>query len=496
MTRFLIIFIILIVTLNNLSANNIQVSAPTLTGENRTEGYVYITFDLSWANSWRGTEANNWDAAWVFAKYRVGNGEWKHVKLHNTGHIAGSGTPATIDIGLRDDKQPFEPTGNPGVGVFMYRSAEGFGTFSTTGNKLRWNYTAEGITAGATVEVRVFAIEMVYVREGEFTAGASTYAHYYDYHLTTINTPDARVTATWENRAGGYPVGINNISSQRDVKPEYSDWPNGYKAFYCMKYEVSQQQIVDFFNTLTNEQVNNIRYWVYGQYRYMITQDGPGNITTSLPNVACNQLSTYSSGAYADWACLRPMTELEFEKACRGPLMATPGDFAWGTDGVVSIYNYSPYELSYRDTESEGIASNYSDNLGNAFYSNTNNNGNDFTIYGPLRVGIFAANGANTGRVTSGASYWGIMELSGNLEEICINLDDATGRIYRGNNGDGMLGANGYHNVEGWPLNNGFLARGGSWYQSANEMRVASRYNFYFGYSIYSGFRAVRSPAQ
>ena len=37
------------------------------------------------------------------------------------------------------------------------------------------------------------------------------------------------------------------------------------------------------------------------------------------------------------------------------------------------------------------------------------------SIDGPLRVGIFAANSLNTGRITAGASYYGIMELSGNL---------------------------------------------------------------------------------
>src|SRR5438094_698442 len=31
-----------------------------------------VTFDLSWQNSWRnaGTTAANWDAAWVFIKWR------------------------------------------------------------------------------------------------------------------------------------------------------------------------------------------------------------------------------------------------------------------------------------------------------------------------------------------------------------------------------------------------------------------------------------------
>jgi hypothetical protein len=33
-----------------------------------------------------------------------------------------------------------------------------------------------------------------------------------------------------------------------------ANWPNGFNAFYCMKYEVSQQGYVDFLNTLTYTQ--------------------------------------------------------------------------------------------------------------------------------------------------------------------------------------------------------------------------------------------------
>jgi len=35
--------------------------------------------------------------------------------------------------------------------------------------------------------------------------------------------------------------------------------------------------------------------------------------------------------AYLDWACLRPSSELEYEKACRGAnVSSTTGEFAWG----------------------------------------------------------------------------------------------------------------------------------------------------------------------
>jgi hypothetical protein len=98
-----------------LFANNITISNPSLTTGNGNEGYSFVTFDLSWENSWRlSSGASNWDAAWVFVKYRVGSGEWLPANLHNTGHIAGTGTPADITVGLVDDTLAFHADFNPG----------------------------------------------------------------------------------------------------------------------------------------------------------------------------------------------------------------------------------------------------------------------------------------------------------------------------------------------------------------------------------------------
>lgn len=44
---------------------------------------------------------------------------------------------------------------------------------------------------------------------------------------------------------------------------------------------------------------------------------------------------------------------------------------------------------------------------------NASANNNAGAIQGPVRVGIYAT--ANSGRDTAGATYWGVMEMSGNL---------------------------------------------------------------------------------
>ena len=491
LTKSAAVFALLLLGLT-VHANNITLGTPGLTGENRSQGYVFVTFDLSWENSWReSTGAANWDAAWVFVKYRIAGGDWQHAKLHNTGHLAGAGTPATVSARLVDDDTPFEPTGNPGLGVFIHRSADGVGAFTNTGVKLRWNYSADGIIDGASVEVRIFAIEMVYVREGAFNVGGGGGNN--AFISTTISTADATAaplgSGALGGEAGGYPTG--------QVAPDNASWPNGYAAFYCMKYEITQQQYVDFLNTLTQDQANARYLNATGSYRNQVSGNTVGSYATTLPDVACNYLSWADGTAYADWSGLRPMTELEFEKACRGDQPAVGGEYAWGTSNVVANGYYQRYTLNNEGSANEGIATNYSTTEGNAvhFYNNYDPvNGN---YLGPLRVGIFAANGYNTGRVSSGASYWGIMELSGNLWERAVTIGNEKGRAFTGIHGDGLLTSDGNADAATWPGLDSYGAgwRGGSWNSNTDNMQVSDRNyagdsNSYW--DSYIGFRAVR----
>jgi formylglycine-generating enzyme required for sulfatase activity len=258
-----------------------------------------------------------------------------------------------------------------------------------------------------------------------------------------------------------------------------------------MKYEVTQQQYVDFLNTLTQTQATQRKY-SGSTNRYAITGSMVGSYATTNPNVACNYLSWRDDAAYADWSGLRPMTELEFEKACRGPLAAVSGEYAWGTADKVN----SDYTLSGAGTASEGIATNYSTTAGNAIQYYTSNN----LIGGPVRVGIFAANVLNSGRVSSGASYWGIMELSGNMWERPITIGNAEGRAFTGTHGDGVLTSDGDGDAPTWPGTEavGAGTAGGGWQNDASSMRVSDRYynsvnsTFITRDNNLGGFRAVR----
>jgi hypothetical protein len=57
-----------------------------------------------------------------------------------------------------------------------------------------------------------------------------------------------------------------------------------------MKYGISQQQYVDFLNSLTQTQATTRKFTGSGQ-RYTITGSAVGSYVTTNPYVACNCLS-------------------------------------------------------------------------------------------------------------------------------------------------------------------------------------------------------------
>src|SRR5689334_2843436 len=103
--KFFASVLILLFLSVGLSANNILVSNVSLTGQNISAGpnnpanFIMVQFTVGWENSWRlSTAPANWDAAWVFVKYRINGGDWQHALLNNNGNVAPAGS--TIDAGL------------------------------------------------------------------------------------------------------------------------------------------------------------------------------------------------------------------------------------------------------------------------------------------------------------------------------------------------------------------------------------------------------------
>ena len=201
-----------------------------------------------------------------------------------------------------------------------------------------------------------------------------------------------------------------------------------------------------------------------------------------------NYMSWADLTALLDWSGLRPMSELEYEKAGRGsrgvssPIAAVSGEYAWGSTsitGATSITN-------------GGTGSERGQSGSNIAY--------DFPagVQGPLRVGSFAA-GVNT-RVASGGGFYGVLELSGNVWERAVTVGNSTGRAFEGRyHGNGVLDSSGNPNVTSWPAPidaEGAGFRGGDWISAASRARLSGRDYAAYTYSLRSsdiGGRGVRS---
>lgn len=474
-------------------ANNIQVTNVVLTDQNTTTGTTVIEFDLSWENSWRiGVGPANYDAAWVFAKFRVGGGPWGHATI-----VLPGSNPSGVTIDVQNN-----------LGAFVYRSGDGSGDLSVADVRLVWQYAADGLDEEAIVDVQVFALEMVYVPEGSFQLGtgsdlstteneAGEFYRVGPSSLTRVPFDVASEDAITVGVTAGnlyYPSSGGGVTSGDQLGPIPAGYPKGFAAFYCAKYETSQDQYVAFFNTLTPTQRTLLD--VTGgdgkntdglTVRNGVSWDESGAATTSLPDVPLNYVSNDVALAYLDWAGLRLLTELEFEKAGRGVAEPIQNEFAWGT---TSIYG-SNYTLVNTGTESEVIG-NPGGGTGNAMYSSTVSDPS-----GPLRCGTFAASIDEPNREETGGSYYGIMELSGNLYERLISVGNPEGRAFTGLSGDGRLSASGQHNVAGWPTTNAGLGyRGGSHSNGALLLRLSDRNDaatVLSGSNSRLGFRAART---
>jgi formylglycine-generating enzyme required for sulfatase activity len=497
-----------------LYANNIQVSGGSLVDIDLASSTAGVQFSVSWENGWRtGSAPGNWDAAWLFVKFRrADTGVWQHARLAGDAqHSAPAGS--VLSTGLLTPGAAFDPTVNYGVGAFLHRSENGVGAFTANDVVLRWNYGQNSIGFGDIAEVKVFAVEMVYVPQGSFwvgdggagpgtgvapagrfIAGGTTNSPFL---ITTEGAIDVANTtgALW----GMSTTGNSTIGAVGTLPAAF---PKGFQAFYCMKYEVSQQQWVDFLNTLTRSQQNgqtasNLSPGVVSvTNRYVMSNsstvlarngircdaaidaelpiefycdlngDGVGGGGSDGQWVACNYLIWSQLASFMDWSGLRPMTELEFEKACRGAIAPVAHEFAWGSAGVRS-WNYNGTALG---TNSEGVSNPETGSNGNAIHSGA------LLISGlqaPGRVGLFA--GPATTRIRSGASYYGAMELSGNMPERAVTVGRAAGRLFNGTHGDG--------NLSSWPISwpagagEGIGMRGGNYPNSASFMMVSDRFS-------------------
>jgi formylglycine-generating enzyme required for sulfatase activity len=198
--------------------------------------------------------------------------------------------------------------------------------------------------------------------------------------------------------------------------------------------------------------------------------DEPVRFFTSAPARACNYMSWPDITAYADWSGLRPITELEFEKACRGPVEPLASEYAWGTLdlGRVDMFDGADGSGFEKKAPQKGVVNccfhggiaPFKEAAGQTTPDNPG-------FEGPVSCGLFE-NSRHDGvplRVNNGASYYGAMELTGNLWERCVTVGHKNGRSFTRITGDGSLTDDGFADVESWPGKDGAGAgnRGGVW---------------------------------
>lgn len=427
-------------------ANGLTISNVKVTERDTTANTIKVQFDITWNNAWKD-ETNN-DAVWVFVKYYKDlDIIWQHASITFSGT-----SPTGSTIIPQTDKR----------GVFIQPKNYGSGTQTYTGVQLTWNYGEDGLTDAEVVQttyfaVKVFGIEMVYIPRGGFYAGDG-YNTYYEFKQGSSDTtpwfiPNENAIHVTNCSSGGYYYTSASLSGEDASGSEFwisKEFPKGFNAFYIMKYEISEGQWVDFFNVL--DQYYLTQKWgrditdATGKNsdstvdRNTVSWPG-GTATTSRSHRACGYLSWPDVMAYADWAGLRPMTELEFEKACRGPLAPVAAEYVWGDSSSGLCSSISGTEDGTETCSTAG---------GNLNINTTVFTGGDGGS-GPLRGGIFATSSST--RWYAGATYYGVLDMAGNVWERVVTVGNAAGRAFRGTHGDGNLESSnsGYAGNADWP---------------------------------------------
>jgi hypothetical protein len=462
MTKAFIFLLMLLTATGAVWANNVQLTNVSII--NNGPGNIQVKFDLSWDNSWRtNVGQNNYDGVWVFFKYKnPAVGTWAHMTMTGSNNVV----PVGVDVYQTNDFLK--------IGAMIYRESTNMGTGTTTLTDIKLGVIS---TLPYNIDLRGFAVEMVFVPapttrpffgDGNGTTESTNALHYTNNTATNSSVvpmlADNNSYDDAEIDVDGIYVYSNDTIQKSNPIGSLDPFPT-MKALWCMKYEIDQAQYRDFLNTLTytqqaartanapNSSVGTGAFGTAGADRQFIEVATVGVASTTPAVYGCdgNANNTYNEAgdgewipcgnlmwpdvaAYLDWSGLAPMSELQFERITRGHSSAGSqpavlGEYAWGTATIFG----STYTLSGASTTSE-LTTNASTTLGNAAYSTTSSS--------PFRAGIFAT-GVST-RITSGAAFFGPMEMSGSLDEYVVSIGTAAGRSVRFiPNGSGSISAAG-----------------------------------------------------
>ena len=407
-------------------ANNIAVSNVSLQNQSAANATVEVKFDVTWDNTYSGTDANLasfYDRAWVFVKYWVVGTDSEDTGWHHATLTSGGTLTPTSD----------------GKGAIA-----NIGTDQT----LKWYYGTDGVAGNATVRVRLCAIEAVYIPTGQF-----------------IYNGTGRSYGQYGNNFGG--TSEVTVDEATDVPTGASTgWPNGYSAFYIAKYEVSQGQYSDYLNMLSDSTAWSLfaNTTSYGHtITYTSDNDYGSRYAASSENRANNYMSWTDTESYIGWCAMRPMTEMEFEKAARGG----------GTTG---------YQYPWGDT----TASTEGYTVDGATHTKYYGNADPTSGYGakPINVGHYLSGDVSRTDEQTGASPYGVTDMGGSLLEKVVTCAHTTTPT----NGDGTTTP-----PASWPGVAGYYGgRGGACYDGYGMYNMSISRRFFAVSEVYASFTTGR----
>lgn len=421
---------------------------------------VILTWDNAWFNE------RNHDAIWITFRLVNAKGGSRPIKVQPGGHTI-INNPSNVPGAIRSSKD--------GMGVFVEPTKSYQGQIFWTVDIMLDMQSAKGLRLDEN-SLMAFGTEMVYIPEGAFFVGDTSPASLKNssfYKSDEKGEPAGHFSISTENQT--IQVGkekdnlfykVQNPEYQGDSKGVIpATFPKGVQAFYIMKYELRQGEYATFLNSLDTVQIRNRRidltpgyYSNRGSIRYKA-----GKFQADASDRPCNYILWDDAMAFADWSGMRPMTELEYEKACRGTTKPVNGQYPWVTT--------SKDKLMRQVTPDDNVTM-----LNNWDESKLSND----------KLEIF------------GASYYWVMDLAGSLWDRCVTIGDEKGRAFTGMHGDGVLDPQGNADIVEWPSGvetKGYGYRGGGYYSHGRNYHDLNPHSpiGYRRYAAWSGGERVNA---
>ena len=248
-------------------------------------------------------------AVWVFAKYAHPDGGWRDVRFAAGRHSCADGIGNNVNV-LVDKTAPRN-------GVLLAQHSHDARTLTA---QLTWDLEASMLLwPESGRDLRVFTVDMVEIPDGGYEVSSSAEA---TSPLRSVAGSELRIASEGalgigsgggEKAEGNYAASDYGGDGQGPVPAAF---PKGVGRFYVMRRELTEGEYAGFLSTLDGRARASRDITLHPRYR-----DGggsirvlPDSVEADAPDRPANFVTWADGIAWAAWAGLRPMSELEFEK--------------------------------------------------------------------------------------------------------------------------------------------------------------------------------------